>query len=157
MRFDMLAVVGLALSLPAAAAFAGEDTCGCCARDGHADHVTAAPPQASTAPVPGGGNAAAAYDAAYEGLVAGVIYSVMRHPGMDVQLAVGIGEKSVQVLVAPMAWLDGKQVVFRPGERIEILGARQDRGSGETIVAREIYTTDQSIVLRNAQGRPLWN
>jgi hypothetical protein len=155
MRFHMLAVLGLALALPGAAS-AQEHKRACCAKDGHADHATAAPPQAGTETVPGGGLAAPAYDTAYEGLVGGVIYSVMRHPGMDVQLAIGVGEKSFDVLVAPMDWLDGKQVVFRPGERIEIVGARQDRGSGEAIVAREIYTADQTIVLRDIQGRALW-
>ena len=156
MRFQMLAVVGLALSLPAAV-FAQEHKGGCCAKGGHADHAAPVPPQAGTDATPGGGIAAPAYDAGYEGLVAGVIYSVMRHPGMDVQLTIGVGEKSFEVLVAPMDWLDGKQVVFRPGERVEIVGARQDRGSGETIVAREIYTADQKIVVRDDQGRPLWN
>jgi len=156
MRLHMLAILGLTLSLPVAAA-AQEHKGGCCAKGGHADHATAATPQAGTETVPGGGLAAPAYDVNYEGLVAGVIYSVMRHPGMDVQLTIGVGEKSFEVLVAPMDWLDGKQVAFRPGERIEIVGARQDRGSSETIVAREIYTTDQTIVLRDTQGRPLWN
>lgn len=156
MRFRMLTILGLTLSLPVAAA-AQEHKCGCCAKGGHADHATAAPPQAGTETVPGGGLAAPAYDTAYEGLVGGVIYSVMRHPGMDVQLTVGVGEKSFEVLVAPMNWLDRKQVVFRPGERVEIVGARQDHGSGETIVAREIYTADKTIVLRDNEGRPLWN
>ena len=156
MRFRMLTILGLTLSLPVAAA-AQEHTCGWCAKGGHADHATAAPPQAGTETVPGGGLAAPAYDTASEGLVGGVIYSVMRHPGMDVQLTVGVGENSFEVLVAPMNWLDGKQVVFRPGERVEIVGARQDYGSGETIVAREIYTADKTIVLRDTEGRPLWN
>jgi hypothetical protein len=156
MRFQMLAVLGLALWLPATAT-AQEHKGGCCAKGGHADHAAAVPPQAGTDAIPRGGIAAPAYDAGYEGLVAGVIYSVMRHPGMDVQLTMGVGEKSFEVLVAPMDWLDGKQVVFRPGERIEIVGARQDRGSGETIVARELYTADQTIVVRDTQGRPLWN
>jgi hypothetical protein len=98
-----------------------------------------------------------AYEVRYEGLFAGVIYSVMRHAGMDVELTIGVGEKSFDVVVAPMSWLDAKRAVFRPGERVEIVGARLDRGSGDTIVAREIHTADQTIVLRDSEGRPLWN
>ena len=162
MRFHMLAVLGLALSLPVAAAAqehkcagAQEHQCGCCAKGGHGDHAAA--PQSGADALPQAGVAAPAYDADYEGLVAGVIYSVMRHPGMDVQLTIGVGEKSFEVLVAPMHWLDSKQVVFRSGERVEIVGARADHGSGETIVAREIHTADQTIVLRDTTGQPLWN
>src|SRR6185436_922800 len=152
MRFQIVAVLGLALSLPVAAA-AQEHQCGCCAKGGHGEHA-AAPPSAA---VPQAGVAAPAYDVGSEGLVAGVIYSVMRHSGMDVQLTIGAGEQSFEVVVAPKDWLDGKQVVFRTGERIEIVGARSDHGSTNSIVAREIHTADQTIVLRDNQGRPLWN
>jgi hypothetical protein len=150
----MLAVLGLALSLPVAAA-AQEHKCGCCARGGHGDHTAA--PQSGAHAVPQAGVTAPAYDVASEGLVAGVIYSVMRHSGMDVQLTIGVGEKSFEVLVGPMNFLDSKHVVFKSGERVEIVGARSDHGSGDTVVAREIHTADQTIVLRDDQGRPLWN
>jgi hypothetical protein len=167
MRFHMLAVFGLALALPVtaaaeehtcagcAAAPAQEHTCACCAKGGHGDHTAATPSGADAAPQ--AGVTAPAYDVATEGIVAGVIHSIMRHAGMDVQLTIGVGEKSFDVLVAPINWLDSKQVVFRSGERVEILGARSEHGSGDTIVAREIHTADQTIVLRDDLGRPLWN
>jgi hypothetical protein len=56
-----------------------------------------------------------------------------------------------------MNWLDEQQAVFRSGERAEIVGARLDLGSGETIVAREIHTAGQTLVVRDSEGRPLWN
>jgi len=167
MRVHMLAVLGLALALPVAAAAqehkcggdaaapAQDHKCGCCAKGGHGDHTAATPSGADA--VPHAGVAAPAYDVATEGLVSGVIYSIMRHSGMDVQLTIGVGEKSFEVMVAPMNWLDSKQVVFRSGDRVEILGARSEHGSGDTIVAREIHTADQTIVLRDDLGRPLWN
>jgi hypothetical protein len=151
MNLRTLAVVGLLLLLPVAARAEGHQ-CACCAKGGHGERT------AAQTPAPTGAlSAAPAYDAEYEGLFAGVIYSVMRHSGMDVQLTIGVGEKSFDVLVAPMNWLDSKHVVFRTGERVEIVGARADRGSGDTIVAREIHTADQTIVLRNTAGQPLWN
>jgi hypothetical protein len=140
MRLATLVVVGLAFSLPAAAV-AEEHRCGCCGKSAHSDHAAAVPSD---------------YEFQYEGLVDGVIYSVMRHPGMDVQMTIGVGEKSFDVIVAPMDWLDAQHIVFRPGEKIEIVGARGDRGSSNTIVAREIHTTEDTIVLRDNQGRPLW-
>ena len=159
MNLRTLAVLGLALALPAATA-AQEHKCACCAKGGHEAHATtpapAAPPATSNVD-PHASVAAPPYDAAYEGVFAGVIVSVMRHPGMDVQLTLGVGEKSFEVLVAPMSWLDAKRAVFRPGERVEILGSRYDRGTGDHLVARELYTVDQTIVVRDAEGRPLWN
>jgi hypothetical protein len=153
--FRTLAVVGgLALLAPLAANAQEHKGCGCCAKGAHGNHAAAQPaPQTNTAP-----DAAVAptYDFAYEGLVAGVIHSVMRHPGMDVELTIGVGEKNFEVLVAPMKWLDSKQATFRTGQRIEVVGARLELGTGDTIVAREIYTADQTIVLRDSTGRPLW-
>ena len=35
--------------------------------------------------------------------------------------------------------------------------SRDDRGTGDHLVARELYTADQTIVVRDAEGRPLWN
>jgi hypothetical protein len=133
----------VALIVPGLAA-AQDHECACCARSGPA--AKNVEPHASAIP----------YDVKYEGLFAGVVYSVMRHQGMDVALTIGIGEKTFDVLVAPLKWLDAKQAVFRPGDRVEIVGTRWDRGTGDTIVAREIYTVDQTIVLRDTEGRPLW-
>lgn len=162
MNTRILALAGaIALSVPGIAA-AEEHKCGCCAKGGsHADHGTAEKPAASqpAAPTvePHASIAAPVYEAQYEGLFAGVIHSVMRHDGMDVELTIGVGEKTFEVLVAPMNWLDHKQAVLRPGERVEIVGARWDRGTGDTILAREIYTAGQTLVVRDSEGRPLWN
>jgi BON domain len=156
MRFKTLAALALALSLPSTAA-AQPRKGGCCAKERH-DHANAAeefPPLPSVAPHASA--TAPLYDAGQEGVISGVIYSVMRHPGMDVQLTVGVGERTVEVLVAPMEWLDAKRAVFRTGERIAILGSRYDIGTGEALIARELFTTDQAIVVRDRDGRPLWN
>lgn len=161
MNARTLAFAGIvALIVPGIAA-AQEHKCGCCAKGGsHADHATAQPP-ASLPPAPTvephASITAPVYEVQYEGLFAGVIHSVMRHDGMDVELTIGIGEKSFEVLVAPINWLDRKQAVLRPGDRVEIVGARWDRGTGDTIVAREIYTAGQALVVRDSEGRPLWN
>jgi hypothetical protein len=155
-RLKTLAALALALSLPAAVA-AQEHKCGSCARERH-DHANAAeqPAPAPTFDAPAS-ITPPPYDARQEGVISGVIYSVMRHPGMDVQLTVGVGEWSVDVLVAPKEWLDAKRVVFRMGERIAIVGSRYDNMTSEAVIARELYTSDLAIVVRDADGRPLWN
>ena len=146
MRLATLAVLGLC-SLPVATA-AQEHLCGCHGESADCDHdvaVTRFP--AAAAPV---------YEFQYEGLFSGVIYNVMHHAGVDLQLTIGVGETSFEVVVAASDWLDARHIVFRPGERIQIVGARGDRGSSNTILAREIRTGDQTIVLRDNQGRRFW-
>jgi hypothetical protein len=147
MRLATLALLGLTVSLPATAA-AQASTCRCCDQPPHHDRAMSHAPSATAA--------SPAYEFQYEGLIGGVIYSVRRQAGLDVQLTIGGGEKSFDVIVAPLNWLDAQHVVFRTGERIEILGTRADRGSSDTIVAREIHTADQTIVLRDGQGRPVY-
>ena len=159
MNAQTLALLGaMVLAAPGLAAADGQK---CCAKDGsHSDHATAAQPPASHPPastVEPHATGVAPYQIETEGLFTGIVHSVMRHSGMDLELTIGVGEKNVEVLVAPVAWLDAKNAVFRPGERIEIVGARSDRGTGDTIVAREIHTVDQTIVVRDTEGRPLWN
>jgi hypothetical protein len=161
MNARTLAFVGVITLIGPGPVAAQEHKCACCAKGGSHDHAAAPQAPVSQPPAPTAAPHASvdapAYEVGYEGVFAGVIYSVMRHPGMDVELTVGVGEKSFNVLVAPVGWLDSKGAVFRPGERVEIVGARWDRGSGDTIVAREIHTADHTVVVRNSDGRPLWN
>jgi hypothetical protein len=147
MCIRLLAIVSLMLAVPATAA-AQEHQCACCVNGAHSD--VAGGPHAGAGPAP-------EYNVATEGLIAGVIYSVMRHAGMDVALTVGAGERTFEILVAPTAWLDRLGAAFRPGDRVMVTGARIDRGSGETFVAREIQSGGQTVVIRDADGRPLWN
>jgi hypothetical protein len=155
----MLAVVGgLALLAPVAVHAQEHKGCACCARAGHAGHGAAAKTPAAPAPLADAATTPAPpYRVESEGLFSGVITSVMRHQGMDVELTLGAGENTFEVLVAPLNWLDAKQASFRPGERVEVVGAPWDRGTGEAIIAREIRSTGQTLVVRDSEGRPLWN
>ncbi len=78
------------------------------------------------------------------------------HVGMDLLLTVGVGESTFEVLVAPTDWLDRSNVVLRAGETVEIVGA-PDPTTPNTIVAREIRSPTQTIVLRDSDGKALWN
>ena len=70
---------------------------------------------------------------------------------------VGVGEATFDVLVAPMEWLDRQNVVFRMGEKLEIVGSRQNPAVPNTFIAREIRTPGQTVVLRDNNGKALWN
>ena len=155
-----IAVLAAMVAVPAAAA-AQDHKCACCANKhtSHNAHGTATPGDPSAEPqshaIPP--TSVLMYDAAHEGLFTGIVYSVMRHQGMDVQLTVGVGEATFEVLIAPMEWLDRQNVVFRQGEKVQIVGSRQDPAAPNTIIAREVRTTGQTVVLRDSEGKGLWN
>ena len=160
MNVRILTVAALALAVPSALA-AQEHKCACCA--GHGSHASAAAPQTPAPPQPQPQTRAVpravppTYDVEYESLLVGVVESVMRHEGMDVQITLGVGENRMEVIVAPKDWLDANNFVFRPGERIEVVGARHISEPTDTMVAREIRTASATMILRDSEGRPLWN
>ena len=156
-----IAVLAAMVAVPAAAT-AQDHKCACCANKHAADnpHGTAttpadpsAEPETHAVPPP----TASLYDAEHEGLFTGIVYSVMRHQGIDVQLTLGVGEATFEVLGAPMEWLDRQNVVFRSGERVSIVGSRQDPAAPNTIIAREVWTDGQTVPLRDSEGKGLWN
>jgi hypothetical protein len=161
MNLRTVVMLAAAVAMPAAAT-AQEHKCGCCANKhaSHEAHGTAATPTVPSAEpqthdvTP---SSTPTYDADYEGLISGIVISVMRHQGMDVQLTVGVGEATYEVLVAPMEWLDRQNVVFRMGEKLEIVGSRQNPAVPNTFIAREIRTPGQTVVLRDNNGKALWN
>ena len=154
MHIRTIAVLAAAVIVPAAAT-AHERQCGC-SNDRHAQHEAHGAATSLSAPSSNlEGGATPAYDAAQEGPFRGVVYSVTGHVGMDLLLTVGVGEGTLEVLVAPTGWLDRNNVVFRSGETVEIVGA-PDPTTPKTIIAREIHTPTQTVVLRDSYGKPLW-
>jgi hypothetical protein len=158
MTLRILAIAALAVAIPSASNAQGHK-CACCAgNQGTTATAPATHPDSHTTPqaqaVPR--SAPPAYDVEYEGRVVGIVESVMRHQGMDVQLTVGVGENRMEVIVAPMDWLDEKQFVIRPGERVEVIGALMAE-MNDAIIAREIRTGTQTMVLRDTDGKALWN
>jgi hypothetical protein len=150
MNLRIIVVLATAVALPAAAS-AEEHECACCPKKhaSHEAHGTAATPTVTSGSAP-------TYDVRFEGVFSGIVVSVMRHQGMDVQLTVGVGEATFEVLVAPIEWLDRQSVAFRIGERLEIVGT-QDPAMPNMIIAREIRTPGQTVVLRDNEGKALWN
>jgi hypothetical protein len=153
MNLRTVVVLAAIAALPAAAS-AQEHKCACCGN--HASHAAAQPAPPAAGPAATAPDVAADYDVEYEGLFAGIVQSVMRHQGMDVQLTLGAGENVFEVIVAPMEWLDRQNVVFRTGETIHVVGTRQNAAAPNTIIAREVRSAQQTVVLRDETGRALW-
>jgi hypothetical protein len=158
MTSKIVLTAALALAIPAVAS--AQHKCQCCG----GAQTSAATPQTPAPAVDHQSHAAEPivraiprdYEVENETMLVGIVESVMRHEGMDVQITLGIGENRAEVVVAPKDWLDEQQYVFRPGERIEVVAALSSADLAGTFVAREIRTATATMILRDSEGRALW-
>ena len=63
----------------------------------------------------------------------------------------------VEVQLGPTAFLTEKKVEIRKGDTLEVTGSRVPVGGSHVVLAREIRKGDNTWVLRDAKGQPLWS
>ena len=63
---------------------------------------------------------------------------------------------TVDVYLCPKAFLDDMGVNFSEGEEIILIGSRIKQGEAELILAREVVRGNDTLVLRDEKGNPLW-
>jgi hypothetical protein len=71
-------------------------------------------------------------------------------------LLVKIGTDTFDVYLCPKAFLDDMGVNFTQGEEIVVTGSRIKQGEAELILAREVVRGNDTLVLRDAKGNPVW-
>ena len=74
-----------------------------------------------------------------------------------VHLLVKIGADTLDVYLCPKAFLDDMGVNFSQGEEIVLTGSRIKQGEGELILARVVVRGNDTLVLRDEKGNPIWN
>ena len=74
-----------------------------------------------------------------------------------VHLLVKIGTDTFDVYLCPKSFLDDMGVNFSQGEEIVVTGSRIKRGEAELILAREVVRGNDTLVLRDEKGNPVWN
>ncbi len=74
-----------------------------------------------------------------------------------VQLLVQTDKELLLVYVGPEWYLNEKSLVFEKGDRIEIKGSRIIFEGKQIIIAAEIMTKGNTILLRNEQGYIIWS
>ena len=102
------------------------------------------------------------YSASNEATVAGTVEDVQEFfcpvtddRGTHVVLKTGSGTILVHVAIA--RFLRENKFVIRPGERLQVTGARIRYQGKESMIAREIIRGDEVFTLRDAAGKPLWS
>ena len=100
------------------------------------------------------------YDTATETEINGTIEDIKPAAGDRKTALIGLMVKSesatVQVSLCSKPFLDGLGVAFAKGDKLEITGSKVKRGDLEQVLAREVVKGNDTIVLRDKTGQPVW-
>jgi hypothetical protein len=100
------------------------------------------------------------YDPSKEITVKGTVEDVQqlqgRHGWNGTHLVLKTDAENLEVHAGPSSYLAEKQFSFTKGDEIEVVGSKVKLGTKDVLIAREITKDGNKLVLRNAQGIPMW-
>jgi hypothetical protein len=101
------------------------------------------------------------YDVQTETKLKGTVEDVKLPPKGSEKLAVHLllksGNDSIDVYLCPQSFLDDMGVTFTKEEDLAITGSKVKDGEADLLLAREVVKGNDTIVLRDAKGKPVWN
>jgi len=99
------------------------------------------------------------YDLQTEAKLKGVVEEVRLPPSAKeiVHLLVNTGTDTVDVYLCPKSFLDDIGASFTKGDQITLTGSKVKQGDADLILAREVVKGNDTLVLRDAKGNPVWN
>jgi predicted PhzF superfamily epimerase YddE/YHI9 len=71
-------------------------------------------------------------------------------------LVVKDGADTVEVYVAPKTFLEDMSSDFAKGDQVEITGSKVKIEAGTVVLAREVVKGNNTLVLRDKAGEPVW-
>jgi hypothetical protein len=74
-----------------------------------------------------------------------------------VHLLVKSGADSVDVYLCPKSLLDELGVSFDKGDEVALTGSKVKQGDADRILAREVTKGNDTLVLRDEKGDPVWS
>jgi hypothetical protein len=72
-------------------------------------------------------------------------------------LLVKSGTDSVDVYLCPKAFFDDMGMSFSKGDEVTLTGSKVKQGEADVILAREVVKGNDTFVLRDEKGNPVWN
>jgi hypothetical protein len=73
-----------------------------------------------------------------------------------VHLLLRVGRATIVVQLGPASWLARHNFSLAPGRQVTVTGSRINRLRRSFLIAREIKKSNQVLLLRDENGRPLW-
>ena len=74
-----------------------------------------------------------------------------------VHLLLKSGTDSLDVYLCPQSFLDDMGVTFAKGDEIALTGSKIKQGEADLILAREVVKGNDTLVLRDDKGNPIWS
>ncbi len=100
------------------------------------------------------------YDVAKEVTIKGTVEEVKQVPNpkgaMGIHLMVKSGSDVLEVRLCPNSFLKEIDIAFNKGDELKVTGSKVRVGEKDVILAREIERGNNTIVLRDKQGVPVW-
>ncbi len=99
------------------------------------------------------------YDKASEVKVKGSVEEVKQaaSPEKDTHLMIKTDKGLVEICLCPAKFLSALDMNFQKGDELEVTGAKaKDDAQTEVILAREIVKGENTLVLRDKDGSPVW-
>jgi hypothetical protein len=107
------------------------------------------------------GPSAPKYDLQTETKIKGTVDEVKLPPkGSEKEIAhlqVKDGANSIDAYLCPKTFLDDMDMKFSKGDDITMTGSKVKQGDVDLFLVREIVKGNDSFVLRDAKGEPVWD
>ncbi len=101
------------------------------------------------------------YDLQTETKIKGTVDEVKLPPkGSEKEIAhlqVKDGANSIDAYLCPKTFLDDMGMSFAKGDEITMTGSKVKQGDADLFLVREIVKGNDSFVLRDAKGEPVWD
>ena len=100
------------------------------------------------------------YDPTTETKMKGVVEELKLPPkGQEKDIAHLVmknGDQMVDVYLCPKSFMDEMGITFTKGDEIAFTGSKVKQGEDEMILAREVVKGQDTLVLRDDKGNPVW-
>lgn len=105
--------------------------------------------------------AAPKYDPATEAKFKGIVEDLKLPPkGSEKEIAyltIKSGTDTIEIYLCPKSFIDDMGVSFAKGDEISFTGSKVKQGDGDMVLAREVVKGEDTLVLRDDKGNPVWN
>jgi len=101
------------------------------------------------------------YDATTETKMKGTVEDLKvpekGHEKEIVHLVMKNGDETVDIYLCPKSFMDDMGVTFSKGDEIAFTGSKVKQGGADMVLAREVVKGQDTLVLRDDKGKPVWN
>ncbi|HEV7219107.1 MAG: hypothetical protein ACHP8A_11430 [Terriglobales bacterium] len=101
------------------------------------------------------------YDFQTEAKIKGTIEEVKLPPNGSekeiVHLLVNSGPDTMDVYLCPKSFMDEMGMNFSKGDEITLTGSKVKQRETDVVLAREVVKGNDTFLLRDAKGAPVWN